>query len=164
MKAAMQDVAPVLEKEPLKFEHSKSQYKDLKSSGQSIYIEKPKEISLIKLFREYSTVEKFILYRYSIMEEKQTVEETYVLKEVRADHSQMERRVSLLSLICKGTVMFKTAQFIFNVSTSLKFALFALLYAQYLFDSKYFTRAFMLPRMAHYLRLYQLGPSFTLSQ
>ena len=160
----MQDVAPVLEKEPIKFEQSKSQYKDLKSSGQPIYLEKPKEISLFTLFKEYSTVEKFILYRYSIMEEKQTVEETYVLKEVRTDHSQMQRRVSLLSLICKGIIMFKTAQFIFNVSTSLRFAFLSLLYAQYLFDSKYFTRAFMLPRMAHYLRLYQLGPSFTLSQ
>lgn len=148
----------------MKFEESKSQYKDLKSSGQPIYAAKPKEISFFTLFREYSTVEKFILYRYSIMEEKQTVEETYVLKEVRADHSLMERRVSLLSLICKGTIMFKTAKFIFNVSTSLKFAFFALLYAQYLFDSKYFTRAFMLPRMSHYLRLYQLGPSFPLSQ
>lgn len=98
------------------------------------------------------------------MEEKQTVEETYVLKEVRADHSLMERKVSLLGLICKWSLMYKTTKLIFNVSTSLQFAFGALLYAQYMLDTKYFTRIFMLPRMAHYLRLYQLGPTFPLSQ
>ncbi len=50
--------------------------------------------------------------------------------------------------------MYKTTKLIFNVSTNFKFALGALLYAQYVIETKYFTRIFMLPRMAHYLRLY----------
>jgi hypothetical protein len=63
------------------------------------------------------------------MEEGQTVEETYVLKEVRADHSLMHRRVSLLSLIFKGIIMFKTFQLIMNVTITIKFFFVGLLIA-----------------------------------
>ena len=149
----MEYVASTLQEEPQKFEKAMDSYKNGESTKCAVYQDKPMPISLVKIFRNYSTVEKYLMYRYSIKEPNQKIEESYALKEIRADHSLITRKVSLITLVLKGLIMAKSSQLIFNVTSSIPLAIFGFISMQYLFDSHKITQVILLPRISHYLKL-----------
>jgi hypothetical protein len=93
---------------------------------------------------------------------RSTVQEEYVLREIRADLKNYQKRVSFMSILTKSYFVFLGGRFLFNnlANMPLQIILFASLV--YGLKSEWFNQAYLTPRLRHYLKLTQLGPDFAL--
>ena len=58
-------------------------------------------LSLFKVYSNYETLKKFILFKFTYDNSENTLEESYVLKEIRADHKLFSKRLFMISIATK---------------------------------------------------------------
>jgi hypothetical protein len=105
-------VIKALENEPKEFYKIKEllEEKGVKPSNSRVYQEPPISLNNFTLFRNYETVKKFLLFKFTYDNPKNTLEESYVLKEIRQDHLLHSKRILFVSIFSKGLLLFNVFQ------------------------------------------------------
>ena len=91
-----------------------------------------------------------------------TVQEAYVLREIRADLKNYQKRVSLMTILTKSYLVFLGGRFLFNNLANIPVQIILFTSLIYGLKSEWFNRVYLTPRLRHYLKLTQLGPDFSL--
>lgn len=71
------------------------------------------------MLRNFEIVQKYIIYKYMVARPEQTVEENYVLMEIRKDHKLDSHRVVMSAMLLKAVFVVHGAKHIYHHSLSL---------------------------------------------
>lgn len=107
---------------------------------------------------------KFIAITYLVDKPTLSIEESYVLKEIREDHRLFSRRMMLIALLTKTVFLVQGGRKIYSFFSSPVMIAGAFGLLIYSLSLESLNRLLLTPRLGYYLRLMQVGSDFSLGR
>ncbi len=118
-----------------------------------VYQEQPDILTFYEVWKHFKTVKKYILFKSVYDDPELSLEESYVLREIRTDHLLFSRRTFLISLFTKGLIIANVAKTLNPLALGLPIQLIGLSSLLYCINLEKIHEFYHISRYSYYLRL-----------